>query len=121
MPSSAERPCAFARCIPAEGLAEPGQAEDQVQGPDGLRCRERQAERQGIEAPQGSDDRRQGGHETVACLAANRELGLKLPDALKAQDLEPLPVRGLDDVAARFRDSGGTQVDDARLAVEVTQ
>jgi hypothetical protein len=64
---------------------------------------------------------RAGGHETVACLAANRELGLKLPDSLKAQDLEPLPVRGLDDVAARFRDIGGTQVDDARLAVEVTQ
>jgi hypothetical protein len=62
-----------------------------------------------------------GSHETVACLAANRELGLKLPDALKAQDLEPLPVRGLDDIAGRFRDIGGTQVDDARLAVEVTQ
>ena len=36
----------------------------------------------------------------MACLAADREVGLRLPDALKRKDLEPLPVRGLDDVAA---------------------
>jgi hypothetical protein len=62
-----------------------------------------------------------GGSEAVACLGSDREIGLKLPDRLKAQDLEPLPVRGLDDVASQFRGIPGAQVDDARLAVEVTQ
>ena len=33
-----------------------------------------------------------GGSEAVACLGSDREVGLKLPDKLKAQDLEPLPV-----------------------------
>jgi hypothetical protein len=62
-----------------------------------------------------------GGHEAVACLGADREVGLRLPDALKAQDLAPLPVQGLDDVAARFRAIPGGRIDDARLAVEVLQ
>jgi hypothetical protein len=60
-----------------------------------------------------------GGTETVACLGSDREVGLRLPDRLKAQDLEPLPVSGLDEVAAQFRDIPGARVDDARLAVEV--
>jgi len=60
-----------------------------------------------------------GGNETVACLGADREIGLRLPDSLKAQDLEPLPVKGLDEVAARFREIPGARVADARLTVEV--
>ena len=60
-----------------------------------------------------------GGTEAVACLGADREVGLRLPDKLKAQDLEPLPVTGLDDVASQFRGLHGARVDDARLAVEV--
>jgi hypothetical protein len=60
-----------------------------------------------------------GSTESVACLGADREIGLRLPDKLKAQDLEPLPVAGLDDVAAQFRAIPGARVDDARLAVEV--
>jgi hypothetical protein len=59
------------------------------------------------------------GSEAVACLGSNREVGLKLPDKLKAQDLEPLPVSGLDDVASLFRGMQGARVDDARLTVEV--
>jgi hypothetical protein len=62
-----------------------------------------------------------GGSEAVACLGADREVGLRLPDKLKAQDLEPLPVSGLDDVASQFRGIQGARVDDARLAVEVMQ
>jgi hypothetical protein len=57
--------------------------------------------------------------ESFLCVAANREVGLRLPDALKAQDLARLPVRDLDDVAARFQAVPGAQVDDARLVVEV--
>jgi hypothetical protein len=60
-----------------------------------------------------------GATESVACLGADREVGLRLPDRLKAQDLEPLPVSGLDDVASQFGKIPGARVDDARLAVEV--
>ena len=60
-----------------------------------------------------------GGTEAVACLTADREVGLRLPDTLKAQDLEPLPVNGLDEVANRFREIPGAHVNDTRLAVEV--
>jgi hypothetical protein len=60
-----------------------------------------------------------GGDEAVSCFGADREVGLRLPDSLKAQDLEPLPVSGLDDVARRFREIPGARVNDARLAVEV--
>jgi hypothetical protein len=62
-----------------------------------------------------------GGTEAVACIGADREVGLRLPNRLKAQDLEPLPVNGLDEVAGQFRDIPGTRVDDARLAIEVTR
>ena len=62
-----------------------------------------------------------GGTEAVACIGADREVGLRLPDRLKAQDLEPLPVKGLDEVAAQFKDISGARVDDARLAIEVTR
>jgi hypothetical protein len=58
--------------------------------------------------------------ESFLCVAANREVGLRLPDTLKAQDLARLPVRDLDDVAARFQALPGAQVDEARLVVEVT-
>jgi hypothetical protein len=60
-----------------------------------------------------------GGRESVACLAADREVGLRLPDALKAQDLQPLPVGSLDEVAAQFRAIPGARVDAAELVVEV--
>ena len=62
-----------------------------------------------------------GAPERVACLAADREVGLLLPPELKRQDLEPLPVRTLDDVVARYRGIAGVQVDEARLAIEVTR
>jgi hypothetical protein len=62
---------------------------------------------------------RAGGQEQVACLGANQEVGLRLPDRLKARDLEPLPVATLDDIAAQFRQAAHTDVSDARLNVEV--
>lgn len=62
-----------------------------------------------------------GAPEGVACLTADREVGLLLPAELKRQDLQPLPVRSLDDVAARFRAIPGVRVDDARLVIEVTR
>jgi hypothetical protein len=44
-----------------------------------------------------------------------------LPQDLKRPDLEPLPVRSLDDVATRFRAIPGVRVEDARLSIEVTR
>jgi hypothetical protein len=38
---------------------------------------------------------------------------------LKAEDLQPLPVQGLSQIAAQFHAIPGAQIDDARLAVEV--
>jgi hypothetical protein len=62
-----------------------------------------------------------GAPERVACLAADREVGLLLPPELKRQDLEPLPVRTLDEVVARFRGIAGVRVNEATLAIEVTR
>jgi hypothetical protein len=62
-----------------------------------------------------------GGHESVGCLGASQELGLRLPAALKAQDLDPLPVSGLDDIAGQFRAIPDAHIDDTRIAVEVMQ
>jgi hypothetical protein len=47
------------KCLP-----EPSQAEQQVQGPHGLRRGERKAERKTIETPQGRADRPEQGRET---------------------------------------------------------
>ena len=60
-----------------------------------------------------------GGSESVACLGADQEVGLRLPERLKVADLEPLPVSGLDEIATAFRSVSRAKVADARLAVEV--
>jgi hypothetical protein len=57
--------------------------------------------------------------QQVACLAADHEVGLLLPPELKLQDLKPLPVRELDEVAQHFRRTAGVLIDDARLPIEV--
>jgi curli biogenesis system outer membrane secretion channel CsgG len=60
-----------------------------------------------------------GARESVACLGSDLELGVNLPAELKAKDLEPLPVRSVDEVASRFRALAPSRVDDARLPIEV--
>ncbi|CAH2602432.1 conserved protein of unknown function [Rhodovastum atsumiense] len=62
-----------------------------------------------------------GSRETILCLAAGHEVGLRLPDALKRQDLEPLPVQALDQVTAGFRAIPGAAVAETRLPIEVTR
>ena len=57
--------------------------------------------------------------EAVACIASPFELGLKLPEPLKAQDLEALPVGGLNDVVETFRRAGGGQISEGWLPIEV--
>jgi curli biogenesis system outer membrane secretion channel CsgG len=57
--------------------------------------------------------------EAVACIASGVELGLKLPNQLKAEDLAPLPVRSLQDIVGSFRQLGGSQLTEGWLSIEV--
>lgn len=61
-----------------------------------------------------------GGRETIACLAASDEVGLNLPATLKAQDLVPMPVGGIEEVIAAFQGAGRSPIDVARMTIEVT-
>lgn len=62
-----------------------------------------------------------GGEEAVVCLAAADELGSKLPETLRALDLAPLPVGGVEDVVAAFQAvGGGRPINEARMAIAVT-
>lgn len=60
-----------------------------------------------------------GAREEIACIASELELGVKLPDALKLQDLTPLPVGSLDDVLAAFDGLGQGAVAKVRLPLQV--
>ena len=64
---------------------------------------------------------RPGGRETVACLAAERGVGLRLPPQLNSEDLTPLPVTSLDQIASQIRSISGGRVTDARLTAEIAQ
>jgi curli biogenesis system outer membrane secretion channel CsgG len=57
--------------------------------------------------------------EAVACVASPLELGLKLPEPYKVQDLEPLPVSSLKDVVESFRRAGSGQISEGWLPIEV--
>jgi curli biogenesis system outer membrane secretion channel CsgG len=57
--------------------------------------------------------------EAVACVASPLELGLKLPEPFKVQDLEPLPVSSLKDVVESFRRAGSGQISEGWLPIEV--
>lgn len=56
--------------------------------------------------------------EEIACLASHQELGLRLPERLKTEDLVPMPVASLEDVVLAYRklDRG---VAEARLPIQV--
>jgi len=60
-----------------------------------------------------------GASEEVLCLASEREVGLRLPDALKQKDLTPLPVGSLDDVVQAYRKADTTRTADARLPIKI--
>lgn len=59
-----------------------------------------------------------GAKEQVACFASGRELGTRLPDSLKAEDLTPLGTRSMDDVANAFK-SQDPGVSQTRLDITV--
>ena len=60
-----------------------------------------------------------GSTETVACLAASRELGLYLPDRLKTEDLSPMPGVGLQEVVGTYQTLPGGNVRLRQLPITV--
>jgi hypothetical protein len=60
-----------------------------------------------------------GDQEEVLCLASSLELGLRLPEHLKAADLTPMRVSSLEEVAQSFRRVSRGQVVEARLPIRV--
>ncbi len=57
--------------------------------------------------------------EAVACVVSNDELGVKLPDKLKGEDLAPLPVTGLQDIISAFHQLGRGPMTEKWLSIEV--
>ena len=57
--------------------------------------------------------------EAVACVASNDELGMKLPETLKGEDLAPLPVTSLQEIINNFRQLGGGPLTEKWLSIEV--
>jgi len=64
---------------------------------------------------------RPGVTEEVACVASQRELGLRLPQELKTDDLAPMPVETLDEVVGAFEEIDGVSLAQARLPIRVTR
>jgi peptidoglycan hydrolase-like protein with peptidoglycan-binding domain len=63
---------------------------------------------------------RPGANEQIVCVASRKELGLRLPQQLKTQDLTPMPVQSVDEVVAAFREIDRSDVVEARLPIRVT-
>ncbi|MEO5373728.1 MAG: DUF4384 domain-containing protein [Alphaproteobacteria bacterium] len=62
---------------------------------------------------------RAGAKEQVACFASAREIGTRLPDALKAADLTPLGTKSMDDLASAFKTQDPTGLSQSRLDISV--
>lgn len=64
---------------------------------------------------------RPGAQESIACLASEVEVGLRLPPSLKTADLVPLPVNSVDEVVSAYRKLGRQSVVEARLDITVAR
>jgi peptidoglycan hydrolase-like protein with peptidoglycan-binding domain/curli biogenesis system outer membrane secretion channel CsgG len=60
-----------------------------------------------------------GESEAVACFASAREVGLSLPDAMKLEDLKPMPQVTLQGVAQAFEAIPGGDIRSKRLNLRV--
>ncbi|QQP91472.1 DUF4384 domain-containing protein [Skermanella sp. TT6] len=60
-----------------------------------------------------------GDSEAVACFASAREVGLSLPDAMKIEDLRPIPQATLQGVTQAFNEIPGGNVRTKRLNLRV--
>ncbi|EKV25957.1 hypothetical protein C882_3372 [Caenispirillum salinarum AK4] len=61
-----------------------------------------------------------GNRETIACIAAEQEAGVALPDALKAEDLQPIPGATVDAIVDAFRTASGSPVRARTMPITVT-
>ena len=60
---------------------------------------------------------RPGVMESIACLASEVEVGLRLPPAMKTADLAPIPVNSIDEIVNAYRRLGRQSVVEARLDI----
>ncbi len=60
-----------------------------------------------------------GSREEILCLAANEEVGLRLPEKLKTADLTPMPVKSFDEIVAAFKQADQAGPAQARLPISV--
>ena len=60
-----------------------------------------------------------GSREEVLCIASRDERGLQVSDALKTEDLTPIPVGSLEEIAASFKRTGADEYAEARLPISV--
>jgi len=60
-----------------------------------------------------------GAEEEVVCLASYKEVGLRLPDYLKVDDLTPLPVGSIDELVSAFKQIDSTGLVETRLPIRV--
>ena len=64
---------------------------------------------------------RPGATESIACLASEVEVGLRLPPSLKTADLAPLPVNSINEVVDAYRQLGRQSVVESRLDITVAR
>lgn len=60
-----------------------------------------------------------GAEEEVVCFASRKEVGLRLPENLKADDLKPLPVRSIDELSSTFARVDPNGLVQTRLPIKV--
>ncbi len=63
---------------------------------------------------------RAGAIEEVLCVAAGSEIGRRLPEVLQAEDLTPLPVQSIDQVAEMLRAASPNGIAASRVKITVT-
>ncbi|MBP2302115.1 DUF4384 domain-containing protein [Azospirillum picis] len=62
---------------------------------------------------------RPGAEEAVACIVSHDEIGLRIPDSLKRDDLQPIPGTALKDVVDAFAAAKGSDARARYLTVRV--
>ncbi|WP_247879131.1 DUF4384 domain-containing protein [Azospirillum brasilense] len=62
---------------------------------------------------------RPGASETIACVVSPDELGTRIADRYKTEDLQPIPGATLADVVGAYGSIQGTNVRSRQMAVQV--
>ncbi|SMH61975.1 DUF4384 domain-containing protein [Azospirillum agricola] len=62
---------------------------------------------------------RVGDQEAIACVATRDEMGVRLPDRFKTEDLQPIPGATLDNVLEAFAGASGGAARSKRMGIQV--